>query len=75
MELSSFVERLRSGSSPKFPHDANSLDFARNLDSQDKLSHLRDEFVLPTKKSLKKKSLDGSIRKYKYLVKFNWDCN
>ncbi|GKU07488.1 kynureninase 2 [Fusarium langsethiae] len=61
MELSSFVERLRSGAPPKFPSDANSLDFARNLDSQDKLSHLRDEFVLPTKKSLKKKALDGSI--------------
>lgn len=66
MELSSFVDRLRNGSSPKFPQDANSLDFARNLDSQDKLSYLRNEFVLPTKKSLKKKSLDGSIRKYIY---------
>ncbi|KAF5025365.1 hypothetical protein F66182_2530 [Fusarium sp. NRRL 66182] len=61
MELSGFVDRLRSGASPKFPHDANSLEFARNLDSQDKLSHLRDEFVLPTKQSLKKKALDGSI--------------
>ncbi|KAK6700897.1 Kynureninase 1 [Fusarium graminearum] len=61
MELSSFVERLRSGAPPKFPSNANSLDFARNLDSQDKLSHLRDEFILPTKKSLKKKALDGSI--------------
>ncbi|KAM0549469.1 hypothetical protein ACHAPJ_009455 [Fusarium lateritium] len=61
MELSAFVDRLRSGASPKFPHDANSLEFARHLDSQDKLSHLRDEFVLPTKKSLKKQALDGSI--------------
>ncbi|RKL00443.1 Kynureninase 1 [Fusarium oxysporum] len=61
MELSGFVERLRSGAAAKFPSDANSLDFARHLDSQDKLSHLRDEFVLPTKKSLKKKALDGSL--------------
>jgi kynureninase len=64
MELSGFVERLRSGAPAKFPSDANSLDFARHLDSQDKLSHLRAEFVLPTKKSLKKKALDGSIREY-----------
>lgn len=64
MELSSFVERIRGGNAAKFPSDANTLDFARNLDSQDKLSHLRDEFVLPTKKSLKKKALDGSSRKY-----------
>jgi kynureninase len=62
MELSALVQRLRSGASAKFPKEANSLDFARNLDSQDKLSHLREEFVLPTKKSLKKKALDGSIR-------------
>lgn len=62
MELSALVQRLRSGASPKFPTEANSLDFARNLDSQDELSHLREEFVLPTKKSLKKKALDGSIR-------------
>ncbi|KAI6760454.1 hypothetical protein HG530_009314 [Fusarium avenaceum] len=61
MELSALVQRLRSGASPKFPTEANSLDFARNLDSQDELSHLREEFVLPTKKSLKKKALDGSI--------------
>ncbi|RSL93304.1 Kynureninase 1 [Fusarium oligoseptatum] len=61
MELSGFVDRLRSGASPKFPQDANSLEFARHLDSQDKLSHLRDEFVIPTKRSLKKKALDGSI--------------
>lgn len=71
MELSSFVERLRSGAPPKFPSDANSLDFARNLDSQDKLSHLRDEFILPTKKSLKKKALDGSIRKSIYPDEIN----
>ncbi|KAF5660683.1 kynureninase 2 [Fusarium heterosporum] len=61
MELSGLVQRLRSGASPKFADDANSIEFARNLDSQDKLSHLRDEFVLPTKKSLKKKALNGSI--------------
>lgn len=61
MDLSTYVDRLRSGSAVKFAPDANSLAFAQKLDSQDKLSHLRDEFVLPTKASLKKKALDGTI--------------
>lgn len=61
MDLPAYVERLRSGAPPKFPADANSLQFAQKLDSQDSLRHLRDEFILPTKASLKKKALDGSI--------------
>lgn len=61
MELQTFVDRLRSGEAPKFPHDANTLDFAQKLDSQDSLRHLRDEFVIPTKASLKKKALDGRV--------------
>lgn len=61
MDLSSFVDRLRAGEPPEFPADANSLEFAQKLDSQDKISHLRDEFIIPTKASLKKTSLDGSI--------------
>ncbi|KAI5459073.1 pyridoxal phosphate-dependent transferase [Mariannaea sp. PMI_226] len=61
MELTAFVDRLRNGDSANFPSNANSLKFAQELDSQDKLSHLRDEFILPTKASLKKKALDGTI--------------
>lgn len=61
MELSSFVERLRAGEPVKFPSDANSLSFARELDSQDSIAHLRDEFHIPTKASLKKTALDGTI--------------
>lgn len=61
MDLSAFVERLRSGAPPKFPADADSLQFAQKLDSQDTLRHLRDEFILPTKGSLKKRALDGTI--------------
>ncbi|KAG5951741.1 Kynureninase 1 [Claviceps sorghi] len=61
MDLTAFVHRLRSGDDPKFPGDANTLEFAQRLDSQDQLKHLRDEFVLPTKASLKKKALDGSF--------------
>ncbi|KHN94681.1 Kynureninase [Metarhizium album ARSEF 1941] len=61
MDLAALVDQLRSGSAPKFPADANTLAFARKLDSQDQLKHLRDEFILPTKGSLKKRALDGSI--------------
>lgn len=61
MDLPAYVERLRSGAPPKFPADANSLQFAQKLDGQDSLRHLRDEFILPTKASLKKRALDGSI--------------
>lgn len=61
MDLPAFVERLRSGAPPKFPADADSLQFAQKLDSQDSLRHLRDEFILPTKGSLKKRALDGTI--------------
>lgn len=61
MDLPAYVERLRGGTPAKFPADANSLDFAQTLDSQDKLSHLRHEFVLPTKTSIKKTALDGTL--------------
>lgn len=60
-DLTAFVDRLRGGQPPKFPEDANSLVFAQRLDAQDTLSHLRDEFILPTKASLKKRALDGRI--------------
>lgn len=62
MDLSAFVGRLRSGQSPGFPSDeANTLAFAQRLDAQDQLRHLRSEFVLPTKASLKKKALNGIL--------------
>ncbi|CEJ94309.1 Putative Kynureninase [[Torrubiella] hemipterigena] len=59
--LQTYVQRLRSGEPVQFPADANSLAFAQSLDAQDSLSHLRSEFILPTKSSLKKKALNGSI--------------
>lgn len=59
--FSNFVHRLRSGQPVEFPSDSNTIAFARRLDHQDDLAYLRDEFVLPSKKSLKKTSLDGSV--------------
>lgn len=61
MELSIVAERLRAGDEPKFPENANTLEYAEGLDNNDSLRHLRDQFILPTKASLKKKILDGSI--------------
>lgn len=61
MELEEYSQTLRSGGAAKFPVDANSLAYARSLDAQDTLAHLRDEFIIPTKASLRKKALDGSI--------------
>ncbi|KAL2211438.1 kynureninase [Sarocladium strictum] len=61
MSLTDFVDRLRGGSPAKFPSSANTLEFAQQLDSQDSIRHLRDEFIIPTKGSLKKKALDGRI--------------
>lgn len=55
------VEELRASGRTQFKGDSNTQDYARKLDEQDHLSGLREQFVLPTKGSLKKKALDGSI--------------
>ncbi|KAK2040746.1 kynureninase [Colletotrichum somersetense] len=61
MEFTTFAEQIRSGQPAKFPANATSFEFAQRLDTQDNLRHLRDEFIIPTKGSLKKKSLDGTF--------------
>ncbi|KAI8200044.1 Kynureninase 1 [Colletotrichum sp. SAR 10_65] len=59
MEFAAFAEQIRSGHPAKFPTNANTAEYAQQLDAQDKLRHLRDEFIIPTKGSLKKKELNG----------------
>ncbi|KAK3994249.1 putative kynureninase [Cladorrhinum sp. PSN332] len=49
------------GGKPTFPPEADTIEYAKLLDSQDKLSHLRDQFNIPTRGSLKKKALNGTI--------------
>ncbi|OHE99617.1 kynureninase 2 [Colletotrichum orchidophilum] len=49
MEFNAFAEQIRSGRQAKFPTNASTLSFAQQLDAQDKLAHLRDEFIIPTK--------------------------
>lgn len=62
MDLTSYAESLRAGKAANFPANATALAFAEALDGQDKLSHLRNEFVLPTKASLKKRALNGTVQ-------------
>jgi kynureninase len=57
MDVSAAVETLRQGQSPAFPPEAKKRGFAEKLDAQDELGHLREQFVLPTRGSLKKKAL------------------
>jgi kynureninase len=66
MDLSTLIERLRGDQAQAqaaklFPADANTLAYAQHLDAQDELKHLRSEFILPTKGSIRKKALDGTI--------------
>ncbi|EGO57264.1 hypothetical protein NEUTE1DRAFT_145950 [Neurospora tetrasperma FGSC 2508] len=60
-DFASKVKVLRDGQKPEFPPNANTLEYAQSLDAQDQLSHFRDEFIIPTRASLKKKALDGII--------------
>lgn len=61
MDFNAFAEQIRSGSQAKFPANANTISFAQQLDAQDKLAYLRNDFIIPTKGSLKKKSLTGTL--------------
>ncbi len=61
MDFAAAVERLRAQEPAGFPAHANTLDFARSLDGQDALKHLRDSFIFPTKASLTKKALNGRL--------------
>ncbi|PHH72212.1 hypothetical protein CDD82_6120 [Ophiocordyceps australis] len=61
MDLESFIARLRGGENAQFPAEATSLAFAQALDGQDGLRGLRDEFILPTRGSRKKRRLDGKM--------------
>jgi len=58
MDVSAAVKTLRQGQRPAFPAEAKARKFAEELDAQDELRHLRDEFLIPTIRSLKKTSLD-----------------
>ncbi|KAK3301737.1 pyridoxal phosphate-dependent transferase [Chaetomium strumarium] len=60
-ECQSFAKALRAGNKPAFSSEAKSIDYARKLDAQDKLKLLRSNFNIPSRRSLKKRALDGSL--------------
>jgi len=57
MNVPAAVEMLRQGQVPAFPAEATKRTFAEKLDAQDELRHLRGQFNIPTKSSLRKKAL------------------
>lgn len=61
MSFTSFVDALRAGKKPQFPSNAVSAEYAAQMDAEDELRHFRDEFIIPTKASLKKTALDGTV--------------
>ncbi|KAF2717274.1 kynureninase 2, partial [Polychaeton citri CBS 116435] len=57
MDAKAAIQTLRDGSKPAFPATANQLDFAQSLDKDSNLVNLRDDFIIPTKAELHRKSL------------------
>ncbi|CAK7225890.1 Kynureninase (L-kynurenine hydrolase) [Sporothrix curviconia] len=48
---------LRAGQTPAFAANANTRAYAAELDAQDPVRHLRDEFIVPTKQMINRSSL------------------
>ncbi|EPE06502.1 kynureninase [Ophiostoma piceae UAMH 11346] len=59
MSFNETLAVLRAGQKPQFPGNANSLDYARSMDGQDPLRHLRGEYIIPSKAMIKKRKLEG----------------
>ena len=47
---------------------ANTREYAEALDSQDPLRHFRDEFIIPSKKDLKRKTLAADEGMFFFVV-------
>ncbi|KAG8631061.1 hypothetical protein KVT40_000201 [Elsinoe batatas] len=58
MNVQQAIEQLRRGEKPSFPSEADSLEFAEQLDQRDEIKHFRDEFMIPTKAQLKRTTLE-----------------
>ena len=59
MDIAARARVLREGKPLNFPPKSDTLEYAQSLDAEDELKHLKDQFILPTKHSLRKTSLDG----------------
>jgi kynureninase len=60
MDFYTMIENLSRGQSAKFPKNATTLDYARQLDNSKDLFNFRDQFRIPTKSSLKRKAVSIS---------------
>lgn len=57
MDVQSTLKQLRNGQRVQWPSESMSIDFARALDRDQTLVSLEDDFVVPTKAQLKRKTL------------------
>lgn len=57
MDFAAVAGQVRAGKKPDFFDGSSLLSYAQSLDSADPLAHLREDYIFPTKTSLKSKSL------------------
>ncbi|SMR57160.1 unnamed protein product [Zymoseptoria tritici ST99CH_1E4] len=57
MDAQKSIEALRNGEQVSWPENINTLEFAQSLDSNKDLPSFRNEFIIPTKAQLKRKTL------------------
>jgi len=57
MNRQTMIQNLGRGESVKFPTNARTIEYARQLDAQDPLRSFRQQFRIPTKSSLKRKAV------------------
>jgi kynureninase len=64
------VRDIKSGSPLPYTDDirAHKKEYAQALDAQDPLRNFRDEFIIPSKKDLKRKTLTGDESAYQVLL-------
>ncbi|CAK7203158.1 putative secondary metabolism biosynthetic enzyme [Sporothrix eucalyptigena] len=55
--IAEMAKALRAGGKPTFAGNANTRAYAAELDQQDPVRHLRDEFIVPTKAMINRSSL------------------
>ncbi|KAI0140525.1 kynureninase [Xylariaceae sp. FL1272] len=53
MGFNTIFQTIQKGGTVAFPDQGNTVGYARSLDAQDPLAHLRNEFIFPTKRSLR----------------------
>ncbi|CAJ2510990.1 Uu.00g066150.m01.CDS01 [Anthostomella pinea] len=53
MGFDTILQTIQKGGSVPFPAEANELEYARSLDAESPVQQLRDEFIFPTKRSLR----------------------